>query len=190
MSQRDWFALAAVLLGCNSAPDQPDRAPPAPAPPLHSSAAAASALPPVIASASAGGSAPAPIAGELAGRWEGRYEAKKGSVELPSKLKAKAFGSDDGKVAIGNGSIDLAILANGDIRGKMSGALGAAAISGKVDGEVIRAVVQPDDPSAANAMTGILVGGRKGETIACELHVAGPDGTVIRESTVELTRKK
>ena len=127
-----------------------------------------------MTSANAGGNAPS--ANDLAGAWEGRYEAKKGSVTLPSKIKDKAFGADDGKVAIGRGSIELAILANGDIRGKASGALGAAAISGKVDGEVIRAVVQPDDPTAANAMTGILVGGRKGETIACELHVAGKIG--------------
>ena len=38
-------------------------------------------------------------------------------------------------------------------------------------------------------MTGILIGERKGEVIACELRVAGPDATVIRESAVELKRK-
>jgi hypothetical protein len=141
-----------------------------------------------MASESAGASVPAPALGELAGTWEGRYDSKKGSVALPSKVKA--IEADDGKIAVGKGSIELAILANGDVRGKMLGALGAAAIGGKVDGAVIRAVVQPDDPSAANAMTGIFVGERRGEAIACELHVAGPDGTMIRESTVELTRKK
>jgi hypothetical protein len=82
------------------------------------------------------------------------------------------------------------VLANGEIRGKLGGALGAASITGKVDAGTFRAMVRPDDPSAPNAMTGILVGEKKGDAIACELHVAGPDGTVIREATLELTRKK
>jgi hypothetical protein len=132
----------------------------------------------------------APASGELAGTWEGGYDSRKGSVALPPKVKDKAIDADDGKSAAGKGSIELVISADGDIRGKMRGALGAAAIRGKVDGTVIRAIVQPDDPSAGNAMTGIFVGERRGETIACELHVAGPDGTIIRESTVELARKK
>jgi hypothetical protein len=54
---------------------------------------------------------------------------------------------------------------------------------------MIRAVVRPEDPYAAHAMTGIFIGERKGDVLACELHVAGPDGTMIRESSVELTRK-
>ncbi len=194
MIRRVWLVLTAALLGCNPAPDQPRDAP-HPLPPASSSAAAppASAAPLAIthdisSALDSGAASPAP--GELEGAWEGHYEARKGTLTLPPKVKDKALATDDGKTAAGRGSIDLVILPGGDIRGKMNGALGAAAITGKVEGAMIRAVVRPDDPLAPNAMTGIFIGQRKGETIACEVHVAGPDGTMIRESTVELTRKK
>ena len=127
---------------------------------------------------------------DFAGVWVGRYDAKKGTVALPPKVKDKGLASDEGTAAVGPGSIEIAILANGDIRGKMSGALGDAEITGKLDGGMVRAVVRPTNPYAAHAMTGIFVGERKGDALACELHVAGPDGTMIRESKVELTRKK
>ncbi len=126
----------------------------------------------------------------MAGAWTGRYDAKKGVVTLPPKVKDKGFAADDGKTLAGPGTIDLNVLPSGEIRGRMSGALGAGSITGRVDGAMVRAVVRPDDPLANNAMTGIFVGEHKGDAIACELHVAGPDGTTIRESTVELTRKK
>ncbi len=129
-------------------------------------------------------------ANDLAGVWIGRYDSKKGAVVLPPKVKDKGLASDDGTTAVGPGPIEVAILANGDIQGKMSGALGDSEISGKIDGGLVRSVVRPKDPYAAHAMTGIFVCERKGEQLACELHVAGPDGTMIRESKAELTRKK
>jgi hypothetical protein len=125
---------------------------------------------------------------DLAGQWEGHYDAKKATITLPAKVKD--FGTDDGKSAVGAGTVDVTVLATGDVRGKLSGALGAGTITGKLDGAMIRASVQPEDPYAARAMSGVFIGEQKGDVIACELHVAGPDGTVIRESVVELRRKK
>jgi hypothetical protein len=93
-------------------------------------------------------------------------------------------------VAVGPGSVELTVLPDGEVRGKVGGALGAGSLTGKVDGGTIRAMVRPDDPFAPNAMTGILMGERKGDTVACEMHLAGPDATVIREAKVELTKKK
>ncbi len=55
---------------------------------------------------------------------------------------------------------------------------------------MIRAAVQPDDPLAPNAMTGVLLGSERARPIIGEMHVAGPDATMIRESAVELKRKK
>jgi hypothetical protein len=131
---------------------------------------------------------PAAASSDLAGQWEGRYDAKKATLTLPAK--AKELGTDDGKSAVGAGTVELAILATGDVRGKLSGALGAGTISGKLDAAMIRASVLPDDPYAAHAMSGVFIGQQKGDVIACELHVAGPDGAMIRESVVELRRKK
>ncbi len=127
---------------------------------------------------------------DLAGVWEGSYEAKKATIGLPPKVKGDALGTDDGKTAIGAGTVELAISGSGDVTGKVAGALGAGEISGKVDGGMLRASLRPDDPRAPKAMTGVLIGLPKGELIACDLHVAGPDGTTIREATVVLKRKK
>jgi hypothetical protein len=193
--ERRALALAAVLLGCNSSPDRPEREPP-PQPSRHSDPAASSTAsaeapsptgPSVAEIASGAALAAAP--GSLAGVWEGRYEAKKGTVTLPPKVKDKGIAADEGKVAVGPGSIHLAVLTGGDVRGKLGGALGAGTITGKVDAGMIRAMVRPDDPLAPSAMTGVLLCERKVDAIACEIHVAGPDGTVIREANVELTKQ-
>jgi hypothetical protein len=179
------LAIALTLTACESAPEKPGREPP-PRPAAQASA---------TASASAAQPAPPALTAQAApngatGAWEGRYEAKKGEVALPPKVKDKAIAADDGKVASGPGTVEITIAASGDIRGKVSGALGPATVTGKLDGEMIRAGVQPDDPFASHAMTGILVGSVKGESLACELHVAGPDGTQIREAKIDLSRKK
>jgi hypothetical protein len=190
------LVLAATMLGCNSPPEQPDRdPPPRPPPPPRSSAAAMSAAAPAatlpitgeIATATASAQEP----DDLAGTWEGRYDAKKGKLTLSPRVKDKAFDADEGKTAVGPGSIEITITAKGDIHGKMSGALGPGAISGRVDGAILRAAVRPpDDALGGNAMSGTFMGERKGDALSFVLRVAGPDATVIRESTVELKRKK
>jgi hypothetical protein len=184
------LCAAFFLVACESAPDKPQREPPPPPPPAQHASA--------TATASASASSPPPLPslsasaapGDLSGAWEGHYDAKKGNIELPEKLKAKSFPADDGKVASGPGTVEITIGATGDIKGRVTGAIGAETVTGKVDGLMIRAGVKPDDPQASNAMTGILVGTVKDDVIVCELHVAGPDGTVIRESRVDLKRKK
>jgi hypothetical protein len=180
-----WLVFAACACGC-TASERTDRdMTPAPTGVTAAATSSPSAAPTARASA-----APAVATSGIEGKWEGRYDAKKGSVALPPKLRDKALANDDGKTAVGQGAIEITILAGGDVLGKMSGPLGAGTISGKVDGSTLRAGVRADDPSAPNAMSGVFTGERKGETFACELRVAGPDGTVIRESTVELARKR
>jgi hypothetical protein len=125
---------------------------------------------------------------ELAGAWEGTYDAKKSTITLPPKVKDDALGTDDGKAAIGAGKVELTVSASGEVRGKLTGALGAATLTGKVDSGMLRASIRPDDVRATQAMTGILIGMPKGDTIMCDLHVAGPDGGNIRESAVQLKR--
>ena len=86
--------------------------------------AAASVSAPPVASAAPSQTASAAPADPLAGTWEGRFEAKKGSVTLPPKVKDKALAADDGKSAVGEGKVELTVLRGGEIRGKASGALG------------------------------------------------------------------
>jgi hypothetical protein len=187
-----WLVIA-LLLGCNPPPERTDRdTAPGPAATAGATAPLATADPPKPSASPtvAPPAGPSTDATDLAGSWAGTYDAKKGAVTLPPKVKDKALAADDGKAAAGPGSIEITVLPSGDVRGKMSGALGAGAVTGRVDGSTLRTVVRPDEPQEANAMTGIFVGERKGEIIACELRVAGPDATVIRESAVELKRKK
>jgi hypothetical protein len=149
------------------------------------------APPPVTAAPSASQSAGAAAAGAAspAGTWEGSYNAKKGSVELPSKVKDKARSRDDGTTAVGPGTVTLTISPDGEVSGKAKGALGDATLRGTAEGEMVRASVFPDNPALPGAMTGVLVGMLKEGVIRAEIRVAGPDATIVRESEIELKRK-
>jgi len=149
------------------------------------------ALPvPVTAAPSASQSAgTAADATRAEGTWEGSYNAKKGSVELPSKVKDKARSRDDGTTAVGPGTVTLTISPDGEVSGKAKGALGDATLRGTAEGEMVRASVFPDNPALPGAMTGVLVGMLKEGVIRAEIRVAGPDATIVRESEIELKRK-
>jgi hypothetical protein len=133
--------------------------------------------------------ASAAAARPLAGTWRGAFEAKKGSVALPAKVTDKAWAKDDGKAASGAGKVELELKPGGAVAGTITGALGPATLSGHYDETTVRATVVPDDPTAANAMTGVLVGLVREGAIAAEIRVAGPDATVVREAKAELERK-
>jgi hypothetical protein len=179
-----------LVAACNDAA-QPDRVAPPPPPP-SAAALPSAAPPPPVADAAApdvlsdGGTA---AGSDLAGTWEGRYDAKKGTIELPPKVKDKTHDGDDGKSSIGQGTVRITISAEGDVRGKAGGALGNATLSGKAEGGMVRISVFPDDPLGNGAMTGVLIVAAKDGVLTGELRVAGPDAKVIRESLVELKRK-
>jgi hypothetical protein len=126
---------------------------------------------------------------ELKGTWEGTYDAKKGTVELPANVKDKVRHKDDGKVAVGPGTLVVIVSDSGEVKGQLEGALGKATLSGKAEGNMVRASVFPDDPTAADAMTGIFVAVLKDRALRGEIRVAGPDATIVRESPVELKKK-
>src|ERR1700686_110078 len=85
-----WLVLA-CLLGCDAPPERAD--PEATPPPTR--APPPTAPPPPAAPPRASASAPAPAAptapGDLSGSWTGSYDAKKGTVGLPPKVKDKAL---------------------------------------------------------------------------------------------------
>jgi hypothetical protein len=187
--------IALTLLfaaGCQSSPDQPNKTPPPPS--SASEAASASATPPPSASASSSPAATQSASAAhatIAGTWQGDYDAKKGSVEMPPKVKDKTRSSDDGKTMAGAGKVEIVIAPDGNVRGKASGALGDATLSGTIDdnGSVLRASWFPDEPTAPNAMTGVLIGFLKDGEIRGEIRVAGPDASIVREAKINLKRK-
>lgn len=183
--------LAVTLAACSDEPPAPPRDPipsslPATtaedAPPSSTTSEAAQAA--QDAGADAGVSLAA-----VAGAWEGAYEAKKGRVGMPEGVADPARAADDGKVASGPGTVTLTITPDGDVTGKSGGALGDARIRGKIDGKMLRTSFVPDDPTAPRAMTGVLVGIVKGDTITAELRVAGPDALLVRQANFDLKKK-
>ncbi|EYF06682.1 hypothetical protein [Chondromyces apiculatus] len=183
-------SLTAFTFGCDDQPPPAPTAPPSPpasTAPLPSSSAALAPAPGTTTTAAA--SAAAPEGTILAGVWEGAYDAAKGQIELPARIKDKQRKKDDGKIATGSGKITLTVDADGTLKGQSRGALGDASITGRMEGDILRASVTPDDPHAPQAMSGILVGKKEGDVLRANLRVAGPDALLVRESKVELRRK-
>ncbi|MDI1427852.1 hypothetical protein [Polyangium sorediatum] len=160
----------------------------APAPAVPSGKTAEVAPSAAAPSPSASAAAPAEPPG-LVGTWEGRYDAKKGEVEMPPKVKDKVRTKDDGKAAVGPGTLSITIGPDGELKGKTSGALGVAALSGKVEGDEVRATFFPDDAVSKEAMFGIVQGKRKDDKIIGRIRVASGDASVVREAEIELKKK-
>jgi hypothetical protein len=183
--------LSVLCASCDkSSPKNDDRAP---SPPEVASAPAPTASAGVpegkTTAAPIESAAPAEGASSIAGTWEGKYTAKRGEVEMPPKVTDKVRAADDGKTATGPGTLTLTVEPAGDVKGKNEGALGAAMLSGKTEGDDVRCTFFPDDPLAKNAMFGIFSGKRDGDRIVGKIRVAGPDAALVREADVELRKK-
>jgi hypothetical protein len=183
------FLAAALLVSCTSEPPSPDKSPSGArgsTPPAGSEAPGPAAAAPAP-STTVATSAEAPTG--LTGEWEGHYDAKKGAVLLPPRVKDVALDKDDGKKLAGKGTLSITVDPAGKIIGKNRGALGPGLVTGRVDDGIVRASINPEDPTAPNAMTGVFVALQKGEALVGEIRVAGPDATVVREAPITLTRK-
>ena len=158
---------------------------------VSGSAAAPSAAPSGSVAAAGSGAADPPTPDtQLAGTWEGSYDAKKGSVVMPQGVKDDNWSKDDGKAAVGAGTISVRVHPDGRAEGEAKGVLGPQVITGKADGNVLRLSVSAKDPLAPKSFHGVLVAELKDHVLRGELHVAGPDANVVRESPVELKRAK
>jgi hypothetical protein len=182
------FALS--VFGCDKPTTQnvdaaPSAQPKTSADPAGSSpekTAAASAVP----SASA---APANADKPLVGTWEARYDAKKGDVEMPPRVQDKVRSKDDGKVAMGPGTLTLIINKDLEVEGSMEGALGSATLRGKVEGDQVRAQFYPVDPLDKRAMFGMISGTFKDDRIEAGIRVASGDVTIVRKADIVLRKK-
>jgi hypothetical protein len=163
----------------------PSAAPTSSAPATNPGPSGKTPAPPPSASAA---EAPAETNG-LAGTWEGTYEAKLGYVEMPPKVKDKVRAKDDGKAAIGPGKISITIGPDGELGGKTEGALGAATLKGKVEGDAVSGMFTPDDGLAKGAMFGIVQGKHKEGRIEGRIRVASGDAAVVREAEINLKKK-
>jgi len=179
-----------IVSGC----DKPtvDKSIPSPqAEQSHSTPSPSASEKPAAASAAPTASAAPENASDkaLVGAWEGRYDAKKASVEMPPRVQDKVRSKDDGKMAIGAGNISITINESLEVQGKTDGALGAASLRGKVEKDELRLQFFPTDPLDKHAMFGMVSGVRKDDRIDARIRVASGDVTVVREADVVLRRK-
>jgi len=126
----------------------------------------------------------------LVGTWEGRYDAKKGEVGMPPRVEDKVRAKDDGKTAIGVGTVAITIGKDLELQGTAEGALGSAKLRGKVDGDDVRAAFDPVDVQDKRGMYGIFEGKRKDDRIEARIRVTSGDVTVVREANIVLRRKQ
>lgn len=187
-------SLGAAVVSC----DKP--APEKPAPSTNSSSVAV-ALPSAAPSASektpapnatpsASAAADNAVDSVLVGTWEGRYDAKKGDVGMPARVEDKVRIKDDGKTAIGSGTVTITIAKDLELQGSSEGALGPAKLRGKVEGDDVRSAFDPADVLDKRGMFGILSGKRKDDTIEAKIRVASGDATIVREADIVLRRKQ
>jgi hypothetical protein len=185
------FVIAFCSLACEKDDAREGRgapsALPSVAPPDPSSAAVPSGKTPAPSASAA--ESPAETNG-LSGTWEGKYDAKKGDVEMPGKVKDKVRTKDDGKTAIGPGKITLTIKSDGELEGKTEGALGAGTLKGKkVDDDEVSGQFFPDDSLGKQAMYGMFEGKRKEGAIVGRIRVTSGDVTIVREAEFELKKQ-
>lgn len=126
----------------------------------------------------------------LAGTWRADFEAKKGAVTLDPGVGVPAWKNDDGSKAVGRGSLELTVAADGTVSGKLSGALGVAAIRGAAEDEQLTATFTPADDSVVDeqAMAGTLIVQRKGEALVGSLRASSGDAKLVRMASLELSR--
>jgi hypothetical protein len=176
------LALATLLTGCRK-PKEGDK--PAPAVSVLPSGPSA-APPPADAGAAKAASAPS-----SASAFAGTYTLAPAAIHIPeSKDYAHVKqAKDEPSKLVGNGSISLAIDANGRVTGEIdAGPASPAVLDGSVvDGEV-RAQVRRKDPSDGG-LFGTFVGKIAGAAIDGKLSLSDANATLVREGTVSLKKK-
>jgi len=151
-----------------------------PAPP------ASAAAPPRATAPASASAAPAPTSF----RWAGTYTAAPGSFYVydGGEWKGVHFRGDDASVALGDGVLSLVVEPRSNVvRGKASGALGEAVITGAVTGDELSFSLLRADPMD-RGLTGTGVGKVTGDTVSGTMHLSRGDAHVIREARFSLSK--
>jgi hypothetical protein len=153
-----------------------------PAPVVTASALASASAAPAASSAE-----PLPGAAAVQGEFKGAFVAKVGSVTVQPDVKdtTAAWKKDPGKDSVGPGTLVLTITGN-RVSGTGAGSLGDLVLEGNAEEKDVRAVLNPKDPHAANAMTGVLNAKVDGDKIVGTIRVSGSNGNLVREAEVSL----
>ncbi len=146
------------------------------------------------ASASGVASTPAPSASApstaAAASWSGTYKSAGASLYVPTQkpFDIVKWRGDDAGGGVGDGTLDLAVDATGQVSGTGAGALGTVLVSGMyADGE-LTATLARKDPSDGG-FTGTAVGKLAGDKIEGTIHLSLPNATSLRTATFALSKK-
>jgi hypothetical protein len=167
-----WVAAAATLPACSKET------------PTGSAGPTSSSAPAVARPATSAPQAKASSA------FSGTYTAKASVVDIGKADKVVKWPPNPASGAIGTGTIDLAVAdPKGEVRGEAKGPLGHLMVIGGFDGHDLRANLTPKDPNADDAMTGVMTLVADAAAMRGTLRVSSRDAQIVREATVELSRK-
>ncbi|AKU96786.1 hypothetical protein AKJ09_03450 [Labilithrix luteola] len=178
------LALSLAIAACskNETPSAADAA----APP----AASAKNETPSAASAAASGSAASTKSAEAgkgdkgeASSFSAKYAMTAATMYVPKEKdwSAVKFKNDESKM-LGEGTFNLAIDEHGTVSGTSEGgALGAAIIDGRLDGDALSATIRRKDPSD-EGLTGTLFAKREGDKLEGDMKLAESNAAVVREA--------
>lgn len=93
---------------------------------------------------------------------------------------------DDGKRFTGAGSVQLSIAPDGTVTGTLKGALGEPRLSGRLEGDELRAALLPSGTDVTQIQNGVLSLKREGDSWKGQLSCASGDALLLREAQLEL----
>jgi uncharacterized protein (DUF2147 family) len=145
--------------------------------------AAADTAAPLAASAAASEKPPEKpwFAGKFAGSYLAESAAPKAEVGAPRQWQ-----KDDGKTAVGPGTLTLSIADDGAIQGSAQGVLGDEILNGKVDGDVVRGTLLASNDAS---FRGTLIAARSGDGFTGSIHASSADSNTVRAASLELKRQ-
>lgn len=179
--------LCAATLGCGD--------PAATATSAESTAKSSGGAPASVPSGSAGqttarpsSEAPPSPKSDLQGAWTSAFKTERAKVTLDPGVSDKAWASDKGETAVGDGTLELSIAENGTVKGSLKGSLGDLVLHGMADGDHVNGTFTAAQPEPAT-FSGTVELTKKGDALEGELRASSGDAKLVRRATLSLKKK-
>ncbi len=124
----------------------------------------------------------------LQGTWTATFKSEVAKVTLDPGVSDKAWASDKGEVAVGEGTLELTITESGLLKGTMKGALGDLVVAGMADGDAVNGNFSSEQPEPTT-MSGTIELTKKGDALEGELRASSGDAKLVRRATLSLKKK-
>ena len=138
--------------------------------------------------ATSSSAAPARPKSTLQGTWTATFKSELAKVTLEPGVSDKAWASDKGDAAVGEGTIELTIAESGLVKGTLKGALGELLIAGMAEGDVVNGTFTAERPEPAT-FSGTIELANKAGVLEGELRASSGDAKLVRRGTLSLKKK-